>query len=418
MTLPEKVLWKDGLPINEKHFHAFEAWIEGRLAWWLRTSGKVGLVRRPREPHNMQDMLVVVDPSSEQLALEVNDLKLISETGSLVEVNGPARTKLEIVSKPKDRSLAVFLVLGGEKSYSGELSENPVLYQRDWSLVTELGDRDGLCIGKLKETDHGWEIDSDYLPPCCTVTSCDAFQRRWSAVIRKCRQVQQLADEKFIAYLEQSKADNPAIVLVEVARMVRDRLANWLLMVDDPSLDPASFVSSAREIVALNEALARFSTLMGFESAQHKESKFHNCLSEVEWATTHLVTSCSQLLNLSLSEGNSLDFVDCKIIASEPWTKVEIELVKECLSEEKALIQGWVKLNRINLNLDVRVTTDPEKKAAEIDPIKLRSMESGWYSFDYKIKTVQTPRLFLFFKKGILPEQEPCEGWLKFSNLG
>ena len=72
-----------------------EKWTEGLLGGWLRASGRVGLIRGPREKINRLDSIELGE--DREITLEISDLMLVTPHGNLVEIAQKKKQK----SKPE-----------------------------------------------------------------------------------------------------------------------------------------------------------------------------------------------------------------------------------------------------------------------------------------------------------------------------
>lgn len=227
----QKVLFKDGDVITEKHFQRLEEWIEGLFgALALKLLGP-GLLRLPvidakfNETQNVR--VTKIQPGVVKVCVE--KLRAVTPDGQLLGVYETLEKDLHTHEFRCDGEGYYYLYLAAGKITPPRLGEHlqthPQLYDQPGDLSLDNSGKTGVCIGRFREEGNRPKLDESFVAPTITIFSSQACEDAHHAVMEELRSLRENL-RKYLELLQSSDVDQKfAAFAGQLYRLWSEKLA-------------------------------------------------------------------------------------------------------------------------------------------------------------------------------------------------
>jgi len=240
-----RVLWKDGDVVTEKHFDALEDWVERLAGWHFGLAGHWGLFRGPKDlNHNQRSSVQIVSQNltstATVLGFALRNIRLLTSDFRAIEVRGPVSLELRTEVHPT-APVPVYLEIGVEKVAPDESYESPIFWEPDAKLTARPSRGDAFQIGEVRWDAGAATLATDFIPPCVTMSSCEAIQERARDILSELEDCANVARESLPPLLDRARDEMEVKILLELARLMMNQARPALSDLRAPEVTPGRF---------------------------------------------------------------------------------------------------------------------------------------------------------------------------------
>ena len=192
-----KVVWRDGDIITEKHFSFQENWIENLVALSNQSIYRYGYYRNPitQEHYNKRENISVHLVEGSQYRVDIEYIQAINPYGKFLKIDDRLSLNLNIQLFKRDSEgfIIVYLLpvqLSSEDvdkidRLSDEVYTGLRMYYQPYELSTSNNNGDGVPLIRFKILGNYLDIDETYIPFGITLDSNSILSSAYSSFIEK-----------------------------------------------------------------------------------------------------------------------------------------------------------------------------------------------------------------------------------------
>jgi hypothetical protein len=201
----KSVNWKHGMLLSPEHFLQQERYLESKTRWLARycvaTAGLVGNGIRPvlGQMISPMDPVVFFQQDERELKIVISDVRAISTSGQIFELDAtnPAQRIFPLEELAGLGQLDIYVISHPEDKIAvqGQIDEdNPDMVSsqiQHYTVGLNLADNTPfsprVLVARLVRAakNQRFELQSDFIPPCASVTAHSEMQRAWKKTLEQ-----------------------------------------------------------------------------------------------------------------------------------------------------------------------------------------------------------------------------------------